>query len=113
MPSPITEQSRAAFRATVCIIPAQLGRLTLYQAAELSDAVNNVRTCCAHAFQYETGQAMPDHFAQRLTKGMRRGDIMTLAKAARVLSLWYKWTHQHRDFPSLSSVQGFLFALSR
>lgn len=109
-----SEQSIAAFRNTRCFIPAKLGSLSLFQAAEMSDAIGNVRVCCHHAFWLGTGKEMPEHFAQRLQQGVPSGNALTLATAKRVLTLWHKCTYSDRmGFPSLSSVQNFLFDLSR
>jgi hypothetical protein len=109
-----TEHSLAAFRATRCFIPAKLGSLSLFQAAEMADAIGNVRVCCQHAFWYGTGKEMPEHFAQRLQQGIPSGNVLTLATAKRVLTLWHKSTYGSRaHFPSLSDVQNFLFDLSR
>lgn len=110
----VSAQSLSAFRATRCMLPAKLGSLTLFEAAEMSDAIGNVRVCCQHAFQYETGKEMPQHFAQRMAQGIPSGNLLSLATAKRVLVLWHKSTYGSRaHFPSLSNVQNFLFALSK
>ena len=104
-----------AFRFTRCAIPAKLGSLTLFQAAEMMDAISNVRACCSHAFMRDTGKEMPDHFANRLSQGMESGNTLTLAKAARILTLWHKCTYGTRmaEYPALLEVQNFIFDLSR
>lgn len=110
----VSEQSAAAFRATRCQIPAKLGSLTLFEAAEMSDAISNVRVCCQHAFRRETGREMPSHFADRMARGIPPGNLLSLAQAARVLKAWHRSTYGDRlTVPSLSSVQNFLFAINR
>lgn len=104
-------QSLAAYAATRVSVPAQLGRTTLYRAAEVCDAVSNVRICCQHSFQL-AGMQLPEHYAKRLADALPPGDRLTLAQAARVLTLWQRWTRA-ADFPDVSAVTGFIFALNR
>lgn len=83
----ITQQSYAAFRATRCGFPAQLGRMTLQQA----------------------GYAMCERHRERLS--MLRGDSLSLARAVAVVALWKRWTWPD-SFPTLIHAEGFIHALS-
>jgi hypothetical protein len=92
-------------------IPAQLGALTLFQAAELSDAISCIRTVCQHVYQ-TAGHELPERHAARLQ--YFNGATLSLAKAKRIISLWIKWTGRSaydNECPSLVTVESFLFGL--
>lgn len=108
--SNVPPRSIAAHNATRVSLPAQIGRATLYQAAEVSDAVCNIRVVCNHAFQLAGLQLAP-HYLDRLNTAMPSGDRLTLAQAARVLALWHRWTRA--EFPGTHEVTGFIFSLNR
>lgn len=105
----ISPQSYAAFRATRCGFPAQLGRMTLQNAAELHDAIGNIVVCCDHAFQY-AGYAMAERHRNRLAT--LRGDTLSLAQAVAVVALWKRWTWPD-SFPTLIHAESFIHALDR
>jgi len=91
-------------------IPAQIGRLTLFQAAELSDAIGCIRTVCQHVYQ-AAGHEVPERHAARLQ--YFNGATLSLAKARSIVALWVKWTGRgmYDSAPSLVTVESFLFAL--
>lgn len=91
-------------------IPAQLGSLTLFQAAEISDAINCISTVCQHVYQL-AGHVVPERHAARLQ--YFNGRTLSLAKAKRIVSLWVKWTgrNAYSEAPSLVTVESFLFGL--
>lgn len=88
-------------------IPAQLGRLTLYRAAELSDSVGCIVTVCRHIYS-TAGHEIPERYAARLEA--LNGDTLTLARARHAIALWSKWTRA-TELPDIVTVEGFLFAL--
>jgi hypothetical protein len=89
--------------------PARLGALTLYQAAEVSDAIGCIRTVCSHIYQ-DNGHQVPERHAARLQ--YFNGATLSLAKAKRIVSLWIKWTGRSCiDLPTLVTVESFLFGL--
>ncbi len=90
-------------------LPAKLGLLTLYQAAELSDAISCIRTVCQHVYQL-AGYEVPERHLARLQ--YFNGATLTLSKARAIISLWRKWTGQYvGPMPSLVTVESFLFNL--
>lgn len=109
-PQTVPAQSIAAHAATRVSLPSQIGRATLYQAAEVSDAVSNIRVVCQHVFALAGLQIAP-HYLDRLNTAMPSGDRLTLAQAARVLALWHRWTRS--EFPDTHAVTGFIFSLNR
>lgn len=94
-------------RASHLRLPAQLGRATVAQVVEASDALSCVRTVCAHVFTLGA-YTMPDCHAKTLA---RLGLSLSLAEAVRVLALWRKWARRSDVLPTVSDVQHFLFAL--
>lgn len=85
----------------------KLGALTLNHAVRMHDAISGIVVCCHHALANYPG-------SERFLKHCEtlNGDL-SIAKIQRVLRLWYRWTHQHRnDVPSASTVQSFLIELS-
>lgn len=100
------------FKASLRTVPAQPGRMTLLEVAELIDAISCIRVVCHHAFHRANGVEMPEFFAKHLAP-LNSGKL-TFAQTGRVLRLWAKWTHRFRTgdkVPDVSAVQGFLFAL--
>ena len=103
-----TPKSLAFFQATRCAIPAQMGRLTLHQAAEASDAISCIKTCCIHSFNYTfPNRELPERMQTVLNK---LNGKMSLAQARAILQLWKNWTWPD-DFPTMAHVEGFLNAL--
>lgn len=97
------------YRNSKPAIPAQLGTLTLFQAAEISDAIGCIRTVCSHVYQ-QAGHEVPERHAARLQ--YFNGATLSLAKAARIVRLWQRWTGRNcGELPELVTVEGFLFAL--
>ena len=90
-------------------IPAKLGTLTLFQAAEISDAIGCIRVVCSHIYQ-NAGHQVPERHAARLQ--YFNGATLSLAKARRIVALWSKWTGKsYIELPSLVTVESFLFGL--
>lgn len=90
------------------------GALTLAQAAELMDALGNVRAVCCHVFAH-AGRELPDRYRERLdTLGLR----LSIAQARDVLKLWKRWTHPLDtastpldSIGAVSLVEGFIWSL--
>lgn len=86
---------------------AQLGRLTLYQAAEMMDAISNINVVCSHVL-FNTG-------AERLLSRLDRlnGITLSLAQAHKVFKEWSKWTSYREngsEIPTISQIQSFLLS---
>lgn len=104
-----TENTLSFYRQTKPAIPAKLRALTLYQAAEMSDAIGCIRVVCCHVYAL-AGHEVPERHAARLQ--YFDGASLSLAKARQVIALWCKWTgRQTGEVPSLVTVESFLFAL--
>lgn len=101
----------AFFQASRRTVPPQIGRTTLHQAAEISDAINCIYVVISHTYQ-AAGHEVPQRFD---LLNAFRGDKLTLAQAGRILTLWKRWTHQFHgeQVPDLLAVEGFLYALRR
>lgn len=90
-------------------IPSKVGSLTLFKAAELSDAINCIRTVCQHIYQ-SAGYEVPERHLARLQ--YFNGESLSLAKAVKIVRLWQRWTGRNStELPQLVTVEGFLFAL--
>ena len=82
------------------------GRLTLDQAACLSDAIMCVRICCSRVLQQQIDE-VPDYLKQRID-AVPRGSA-SIAQPQRALKVWYKWTHPfHEQPPDSCAVQSYL-----
>ena len=90
-------------------MPSKIGCLTLFQAAELSDAISCIRTVCQHIYQ-SAGHEVPERHIAMLQ--YFNGATLSLAKAVMIVRLWQRWTGRFStELPQLVTVEGFLFAL--
>ena len=82
------------------------GSLTLEQVTSMMDGLSGIRICCSHALH---GLEDKQHFQKLIDK--LPDWTATICVTRRTLSAWHKWTH--RDGPTLSNVQSFLWETQR
>lgn len=95
-------------RASRATLPAQLGRATMAQVLEASDAISCITTVCRHLWHASHVKGVP---AMHETTFAKVGLSMSLAEMSRTLNLWRKWVKDFDTVPTLVTVEHFMFAL--
>lgn len=89
--------------ATIATLPAELGRLTIAEAAQVMDALNAIYVVCCRTLP---SVAENPYWQARLEK-LRKTSEMSLAQSRRMLAEWKRQTGW--KLPDAASVQRFVW----